>query len=45
MKWKEFIELAKKSGVKDDDEIWYIDFAFDDQIEFHYTEKLGWAVG
>ena len=44
MKWKEFIKKAKEAGVKNEDEIWYIDFVFDDLIEFHKDEDLGWTV-
>jgi hypothetical protein len=46
MKWKEFIEKAKKAGVKDDDEIWYMDFSFNEygDIDFYKDEQLGWSV-
>ena len=37
MKWKDFLERAKKAGIKDDDDIFYIDFQFEAD-EFSVTE-------
>ena len=44
MKSKDYIKKVKEAGIKDDDEIWYIDFAFDDNIEPRKDEKLGWII-
>jgi hypothetical protein len=44
MKWKKFIEQAKKAGVKDDDEIWFIDIAFDDELALTKHPTLGWSI-
>jgi len=46
MNWKEFKERVESQGVKDEDEIWYIDISFDDDFECHNSdERLGWAIG
>jgi len=44
MKWKEFKKKVELLGVKEEDEIWYIDISFDDEIYVNYREKLGWRI-
>ena len=45
MKWGEFKRLLEKEGVKEEDEIWYIDISFNDEITFFKDGRLGWAIG
>jgi hypothetical protein len=45
MKWGEFKNKVEQAGVKDEDEIWYIDMAFDDRFTVSKKDNnLGWAV-
>lgn len=44
MKWKKFMEQVKKAGIKDDDEIWYIDFSFDDELLIYKDPHSGWCI-
>ena len=45
MKWKEFMELVKKSDIKDEDEIWFIDFGGGEtELCIAYEDKLGWHI-
>jgi hypothetical protein len=36
--WKRFIEKAKAAGIKDDDEINYIDISYDWDFEFFFDD-------
>lgn len=52
MTWDELKEAISKAGVKDDDEIWYIDVSFPEQrdfdkgvIGFSKDDKCGWGIG
>lgn len=36
--WKEFIEKANKAGIKDTDEINYIDISYDWDFEFYFDD-------
>lgn len=40
MNWKEFVQKAKESGVKDDDEIDYFDFE-GSNFAFTFIEETG----
>jgi hypothetical protein len=42
--WKEFIEKAKAAGIKDDDEIAYMDFNGDDDFSF-FIDDTPWRDG
>lgn len=44
MKWIEFIQKAREAGIKDDDELWYIDTQFDFELEFKKDPNLGWKI-
>lgn len=43
MTFGQFLELARKQGVKDEDEIWFFDFHGIDEVEFKYDEEMGWT--
>ena len=44
MTWKEFKEVTERRGVKDDDEIFYIDaYLNDDHIRYEHREN-GWEI-
>ena len=52
MTWAELKEAIEKAGVKDDDEIWYIDVSFPEQEDFDKgviavskDDKCGWGIG
>jgi len=38
MTWKEFVKAAEEAGVQPEDEIWYIDISFPDEI---HVERSG----
>ena len=44
MKWGEFVKRVVDAGVKDDDEIWFIDIAFDDEISIYKDPSCGWSI-
>ena len=44
MKWKKFMDAVKKAGIKDDDEIWFIDISFDDEISVYKDPHCGWSI-
>lgn len=44
MKWKEFLEQTKKSGIKDEDEIWFIDVGLDDELMISKDPLMGWSI-
>ena len=45
MNWKEFMELAEKAGIKDDDEIWFIDFRGDETELWVFKDHRGaWSI-
>ena len=43
MKWKDFKKRVEDAGIKDDDELWYIDISFDDPFEIE-EDELGWKI-
>jgi len=44
MKWKEFVEQVKKAGMGDEDEIWFIDISFDDELVIFKDPVMGWSI-
>ena len=44
MTWKEFKAKVESLGVKDDDNIWYIDIGFDDDFQVKVDPVSGWAI-
>jgi hypothetical protein len=44
MTWKEFKEEAERLGIKDDDEIWYIDIHGGEKLRVKADAQLGKAL-
>ena len=45
MTWKEFKNQAESDGIKDNDEIFYIDIHLPDEIEaFYYKDTKAWII-
>jgi hypothetical protein len=44
MTWAEFKKIVEDAGVKDDDDIWYIDTPHDVPTNFKKDEDLGWGI-
>jgi len=44
MTWLEFKNKAEILGVKDEDEIWYIDISFSDHFKIERDEHLGVSI-
>ena len=43
MKWIEFKKRVEALGIKDDDEIWYIDMSFDYELSIQ-KDEIGIAI-
>jgi len=43
LKWSEFKKLIESKGVKDDDQIWYIDISFNEPISIE-KDSAGWGI-
>lgn len=41
MKWIEFKNKAESLGIKDEDEVWFIDVSFDNDFRLVRDEQLG----
>lgn len=45
MTWQEFVDRVKAAGVKDEDEIWYIDIYFGGfELNIGRDNELGWHI-
>lgn len=45
MTWKEFKEEAERMGMKDDDEVWFIDIhGLDGNFKVEEDPALGWQI-
>lgn len=44
MTWKEFKERVEAEGVKDEDELWYIDVVGGEGIMHVEDSRIGWKI-
>ena len=42
MTWKEFKEQVERLGLKDEDELWYIDIQGNEELDVKKDERHGW---
>ena len=38
------MDAVERAGIKDDDEIWFIDISFDDEISIRKDSVMGWSI-